>query len=340
MCSWIRTHSVLQVTRRGSSKERPSPQGEVGTVQRRAPAILALALTAALVVACRGDPGVRRVDLNRIGDSSGAPASSPESVLPLRIAMASLISPAEMARSYGPFYAYLQKRLGRPVELTQQRTYSETYDLLRTGSVDLALVCSYVYILGNKQFGLVLVAAPEVDGKAEYYSDIIVRVDSGVQTVEQLAGRSFAFSDPLSNSGRAYPLALVRSLGGDPGDFFSSTTFTYSHDRSIVAVADGLVDGAAVDSLVLDAWRQRYPDRAAKIRVIHRSPAFASPPLVASPRLAPELREEIRAILLGMHQDPEGQRVLAGLGMDRFTALTDADFASVRETAELAGMAP
>ena len=64
-----------------------------------------------------------------------------------------------------------------------------------------------------------------------------------------------------------YQLSL---LGEAPVSFFSRYLFTYSHDTSIMAVADKLVDGAAVDSLVYDQLVAGKPELVSKTKIITR----------------------------------------------------------------------
>lgn len=98
-----------------------------------------------------------------------------------------------------------------------------------------------------------------MDGGTVDYSVLIVPADSPARTMADLRGKVFAFTDPMSNTGRTYPTYLVRQLGQTPETFFARTFFTYSHDDAIHAVADGLADGAAVDSLVYDFAVARDP---------------------------------------------------------------------------------
>lgn len=303
----------------------------------RAGALLSLAL---VLTGCTLSPPVTRVSLYRTEPVPEASAAGGADTAPIRIAAASILSPQETLRSYGAFFAYLEKKVGRPIELVQRQTYQETYDLLKYGSLDLAMVCTYVYVLGHDEIGLEVLAAPEVGGKPEYQSFVITRAESGITRFEELAGKRFAFTDPLSTTGRIYPLALLKAQGRDPGTFFESTTYTYSHDNSIAAVVRGVVDGAAVDSLVYEQWRRSHPDAADRLRVIDRSPVLPSPPIVASPRLDPRLRETFRTALLEMHRDPEGRAVLASLGIDRFVALPDSAYEPIRELARAAGVTP
>jgi phosphonate transport system substrate-binding protein len=157
-------------------------------------------------------------------------------------------------------------------------------------------------------------------------------------TIADLEASVFAFTDPMSNTGRVYPTFLVQQLGEAPETFFSSSFFTYSHDRAIGAVADGLADGAAVDSLVLDYAVARDPTLSARIKTIHQSPAFGIPPVVVPTGMAPQMRARLESLLLDLDTDPAGSAVLAQLGVDRFVPGEDGAYDGVRALVEATGI--
>jgi phosphonate transport system substrate-binding protein len=225
---------------------------------------------------------------------------------------------------------YLSDKLGRPVELVQRRTYLEINDLVENGEVDLAFVCTSAYVAGHDKFGMELLAAPQVDNETVYYSLLIVPSSSAARGMTDLRDKNFAFTDPISLSGRMYPTWVVQGLGSSPERFFASTFFTYSHDEAIHAVAYGLADGAAVDSLVYEFALTREPSLAQKVRVIHRSPAFGIPPIVVSPSLRPQIKAELQAVLLAMSDDPQGQAALQAIGIETFVTLDDSVYNDVR----------
>jgi phosphonate transport system substrate-binding protein len=259
------------------------------------------------------------------------PAVAPAEVVPLRLAVAAVISPKGTAESYGDLAAYLAKNLGRPVELVQRRTYAEVNDLIERGEVDLAFVCTSAYVIGQRDFGMELLVAPQVNGETVYYSWLIVPADSTAQNMADLRGKTFAFTDPWSNSGRLYPTALVKALGETPETFFGRTFFTYSHDDAIRAVANGVADGAAVDSLVYQYLLAREPWLEEQIKIVHRSPPFGIPPVVTSPRLRPQVRAELQNVLLEMVNDPAGKKALDVLDINRFVLIEDAVYTSARD---------
>lgn len=295
------------------------------------PALLLLWLMALwLLAACASSQAqpLPTVDLNV---RTALPQAAEAEITPLRLGVAAIISPAGTAESYDALARYLGNRLGRPVELVQRRTYREMNDLIEDQAVDVAFVCTSAYIEGHDRFGMELLAAPQIDGDTVYFSELIVPAASDAQRMADLAGRAFAFTDPISFSGRVYPTWLLQEMGQTPESFFSRTFFTYSHEKAIQAVAAGVADGAAVDSLVLDYALRRDPDLAGKLRVIHRSPAFGIPPVVIPPQLPTHQKAQLLDLLLTMDQDPLGRVVLASLGIDRFVLIDDAAYSSVRE---------
>ncbi len=297
-----------------------------------------LLLTGMLLTAsCGHRADVPYVNLTKL---EPLPAVAQAEVLPLRVAVAAVISPKGTVESYGPFLDYLSRALDRPVELVQRRTYAEINDLVERGEVDLAFVCTSAYVAGHREFGMKLLAAPQVSGEAVYYSYLIVRADSPATTMADLRGKVFAFTDPMSNTGRLYPTSLVQQLGESPKTFFHHTFFTYSHDDAIRAVAAGLADGASVDSLVYDFAVARDAELAAKTKIIHRSPPFGSPPVVVSPTLSPKLQAELETLLLELDDHPEGRQVLDPMGVDRFVVVDDAAYDSVRELEQKVGPLP
>ncbi len=250
---------------------------------------------------------------------------------PLRVAIAAVISPKETIRSYDELLNYLSQKLDRPVELIQRQTYAEVNDLVRSGNIDVALVCTRAYVEGKRDFDMELLVAPQVQGQAVYYSYLIVPLDSEAQSLEDLRGKTFAFSDPLSNTGRLVPVYLLWQMGETPESFFRKYIYTYSHDNSMKAVAEKLVDGAAVDSLVYDYALARGLEYIARTKIIWKSPPYGAPPIVVHPRLNLELKTQLGDVFLTMDQDEEGRRILQDLMIDRFVIIDDIAYDSIRE---------
>jgi phosphonate transport system substrate-binding protein len=294
-----------------------------------------LHLILVLFLASCGQPSVATViDLSNLQPLPPAPISTIE---PLRVSVAAVLSPQGTADSYRPLLEYLSRRLERPVELVQRQTYAETNLLVEQGLVDLAFVCTSAYVAGHDAFGMELLAAPLVNHETVYYSVLIVPTESRADSMEDLRGGVFAFTDPISYTGRVYPTYLIEELGSSPEQFFERTFFTYSHDDAIEAVTAGIADGASVDSIVYDFAVARDPSLAQKVRIIDRSPPFGIPPVVVSPNIRPQLRSLLQEALFNLSSDPVGQDALNALGFEGFVEIDDGSYDSVRQVADAVG---
>lgn len=239
---------------------------------------------------------------------------------PLRFSVAAVESPRDTYGTYTTLLSRVGERLGVQVEFVQRRTYREVNDLLASGQLDAALLCTggYLDIQRRTPGAVEVLAAPVVNGESTYRSLIIVPAASPAQRLADLAGKRFAFTDELSLSGRAWAIRRLEELGRDPERFFGGVTYTQSHDRSIAGVASGVIDGAAVHSLVYQHMLEREPALAGRIRVIERSPPYGLLPIVASMRLAPEDRARLAQVLRTLDQDPAARGSLDQLRIQRF----------------------
>ena len=255
-------------------------------------------------------------------DMSPPPPASPEPTAPvrpvLRFSVAAIQSPRDTYAAYSRFFERMGTLLGVEIQFVQRRSYAEVNELLVTGKIDAALVCTggYLDLVRRAPGAVEVLAVPVIGGQTTYRSLLIVPASSKAASLRDLGGKRFAFTDELSFSGHMYPAQLLANMGAPR--FFGSTLFTRSHDRSIEAVVQGVVDGAAVDSLVYEALALRDTRVAGGTRVIHRSPPFGLMPVVASTRMSREARDRLRAVLLDLHRDPPSSSALGIVGIERF----------------------
>lgn len=261
------------------------------------------------------------------------PQATPRLTVPseqvIRMAVAPVLSPVPTFGLYQDLADYLTGELDIRVELIQGQTYEEINNLVKSGEASVAVVCTNPYLQGRDEFGMEALVVPQVHGGTYYSSLLIERSDGTSSALADLRGSTFAFSDPLSNSGRLAPLYQLAQLGETPETFFRRTVFTYAHDNSIRAVADGVVDAAAVDSLVYEYMLISEPEVAEKVRVIETWGPFGINPVVVSPLLDTQVKEDLRTAFLEMARDPRGGRILRDLMIERFVLPEDGIYDSV-----------
>jgi len=254
----------------------------------------------------------------------------------LKIGIASMMTPSDTIAYYLNLVDYIAKKTNMRGIMIQRKTYQEMDLLLKKGEVDIAFICSGAYVQDKKDFGVELLAAEQhyLDG-AYYKAYIITHKDNPIKNFKELKGKTFAFTDPKSNTGYIFPMYLLLKMKEKPGNFFKKVYFTYSHNKSIHLVATKSIDAASVDSIVFDYLREKNKIYSRLIKIIEVSPKFGSPPVVASPKLNSDLKNKIRGILLDMHLDKEGGRILKNLHIIKFSTADERDYKGIMKMIDL-----
>lgn len=249
----------------------------------------------------------------------------------IRIAVSNVISSDETFFYYQELFDYFSEKLGKPVRLVQRRSYYETNELIRLNLVDAAFVSPSAYVEGRDEFGTQLLAAPVVNGKTTYNAYIIVHKDSDINAFEKLRGKSFAFTDPMSNTGHLVPVYMLARMNETPNSFFGRYMYTFNHDKAIEAVAGKIVDGASVDSLIWDYINAVNPKFTSQTKIIRISSPCGIPPVVVPVGISPELKEKLKQAFLHLHEEEKGRQFLNKIGVDKFTEISDSTYDSIRE---------
>jgi phosphonate transport system substrate-binding protein len=279
------------------------------------------------------------VDLNKQSHSAVAAALNAVTGREVfRVAIAPIVSPEKSLEMYQGFINYIAEKLGRKPVSIYRPTYSETNDLVRFQQCDIAVVCTYPFIRGEEEFGMQVLVVPRIKGETTYQSFILVPASSSAKSLLDLRGKKFGSADIISTTGWLFPAIVLMNAGENPNKFFGKHILTGSHDRSLQAVVDGFVDGAAVHGIVYDQMVAEDPSILKKTKILLKSQPFSIPPIVVNPNLDKALRDAILSVLLNMHNDARGKRILEKLQIEKFEMPQKGLFDDVRQAvAQLEG---
>lgn len=147
-------------------------------------------------------------------------------------------------------------------------------------------------------------------GSASYNGQIFVRSDSGLTSVEDLAGKTFCRPDPLSTSGWIIPSITMQSYGIDPETDLAEVVDAGSHDASVAGVYNGDCDAGSSFVDARSSLEEDYPDIMDVIQVIEVSADIPNDGVQYHPSVPAELREQINAALIAMPGTEEGAEAL------------------------------
>jgi phosphonate transport system substrate-binding protein len=169
-----------------------------------------------------------------------------EDVPVFRIGLLGGENEADRLREHACQKAYLEERLGVPVELFPASDYAGVMQGLLAGQLEFAGLGSAGYAgiyLQDPDAVEPLYTTMQIDGSLGYYSVMYTLADSGITSLEEMEGHSLAFADPNSTSGYLVPsFELVQELEMPLEDYFSETGFGGGHEQAVVAVLNGQYD--------------------------------------------------------------------------------------------------
>jgi len=183
--------------------------------------------------------------------------------------------PAVYAKVWDGFIKHMAEATGKDVVFFPVQSYAAQYEAMRSGRLHIAGVNTGGNPVAVNCAGFVPFAMmASADGSFGYEMEIIVPADSSVKSVEDLAGKTLAFTSPTSNSGFKAPSAILKSEFGLEADKDFKATFSGKHDNSVLGVANNDYEAAAVANSVMNRMIDRGVVDPAKIRSIYQSPTF------------------------------------------------------------------
>jgi len=259
-----------------------------------------------------------------------APANSQE---PLRFGVG-LFQPDKERNdaTYRPLADYLAKRLGRPVQLRTVDTWEGLAKSLASGETDIALLGPWGYVLANHEAGAQAIATIVYDGKPEYFAIMVTHPKSGIASVKDLKGRTFAFGDKGSTSGYLIPLHHFMQQGIDPDRYFSRVLNT-KHQAIETQVTRGELDAGADYNRNRNAMIEQGLIKAEDSKIFWTSDPLPNDAFAVSAALAKDaaLVTRIREALLGVGGALKGQPGLLPVHYGGFVAKDNAFYKPIRD---------
>ena len=251
----------------------------------------------------------------------------------------------QVSQNAQPIVEILQKQLGMEVQPFVATDYTGVVEALRVDKLDIAFLTPASYVFAKNEANVRVILKSERRGSPYYYAAIITRADSGIRTLADLRGKTFAFGDPLSTSGNVFPRKMLKESGIDPVRDFQKILYSGGHDATVLAVLNRKVDAGATFANFPDskdaAWMQylKDPEEQENIRAIAYSEPIPADNLVVNAKLDPEIARRIEGIFLELSRDPKGKEMLRDLyQIDGFVPATDKDYDSIREAFAIAGI--
>lgn len=222
---------------------------------------------------------------------------------------------ADRLKRYGGYRDLLETTFGVPARTLPAADYSGVVQAFAARQIELSYMSPAAYAsawIESDGNVLPLLTTREADGTTNYVAAMYVRADSGIRTLDDMRGKSLAWSDPRSASGYLIPRSEFRAQGIAPETYFGRTGFAGGHEQAVVAVLNGQYDAgvcwtsgigdeaAGYTRGVLRTMVDKGLLRMGDIRIIWRSRPIQNGPLAVRKDTPDAFRDDMLAFHLAL----------------------------------------
>lgn len=250
---------------------------------------------------------------------------------PIKFYFMPLKGEEKFTRNAPVFKNFIESRTGLNVETIHAPTYLAIIKSLSVGKADIAIMNTLGFLMARDwtrtEAHLKLLYGEE--GVAHYQGEVIVRIDSGVRSLQDLNGKTVAFSDPFSSSGYLYPLKLLQENGVKP----AKIVMAGGNLKAVELVYNGEVDAAATyyeapdkDGKPQDARIQlltQYPDVLEKVQIVSLTDKIPNGPIALRSTLPATIKTKLVGALIEFVRTEEGRKAFKDLYNVTGLALAD-----------------
>ncbi|HEU4384795.1 MAG TPA: putative selenate ABC transporter substrate-binding protein [Anaeromyxobacteraceae bacterium] len=247
-------------------------------------------------------------------------------------------APTELQRKFKPLGEYLGRALDMEVRFVPVTDYAATVEGLAGGNLDLVWYGGFTFVQARRRTGS---AVPLVQREedAVFHSKFIAAAGSGIRSLQDLKGKTFAFGSVSSTSGHLMPRYYLLKAGMDPDKDLSRYAFSGAHDATAKWVESGKVDAGALNESV---WQKLVDEKRvdpSKVQVFYTTPAYYDYNWTVRGDLDPKVAQRIKAAFLALDPaNPDHKAILDLQRARRFIETRPENYKMIEEAARSAGL--
>ncbi|WP_348921778.1 phosphate/phosphite/phosphonate ABC transporter substrate-binding protein [Enterococcus rotai] len=285
------------------------------------------------------------------GCGSGSDKKASDDTKPLELQFVPTNNDGSMEAKAKPFANYLSEKLGRDVNVTLATDYSTIVEAMASGKVDIGIMPPSAYVQARNQKAATAILSSELGafnretGKPEadklsstFKGEVLVRADSGIDSLKDLKGKKIASLSPNSASGYIYPVVEMKEAGIDPTKDVTLTTVN-DIPSEITAVLNGQQDACFVFEGARNVFASKFEkdDLFKDLKVLYLTKGdIPNDAIAVQPKMDKDLQTKVKDVFLAMPKDKEGADAMAMWGHKGYVEADDKNYDAVEEYTEKA----
>jgi phosphonate transport system substrate-binding protein len=250
------------------------------------------------------------------------------------------VEPYEAAAKLIPIYdkigAILAKALDCKVQMLITTSYTAEVEAMRAGKLEIGEYSPFSYVMAHQLAKAEVVATVSgTDGKPDTYTaGIVTWPGSGINSLKEVAGHTFGYSDPASNSGHLFPAYALKKAGIDP-DTGVRPLYSGSHTASYEALRNHKVAAAELNSQQIISSTEAGAYKPGDFIELWRSDPIPVDPIVVRGDLDPAFKARLTHVLQTLDFSSLPAADLKNLGNGHLMPQTDGAYDGIRDLVQV-----
>jgi phosphonate transport system substrate-binding protein len=246
------------------------------------------------------------------------------------------VEPFEAAAKLVPIFErvgeLLAKQLDCKVQIFVTSSYTAEIEAMRAGRLEVGEFSPFSYVLAHQLAKADVVATfSNAEGKPDTYTaGIVTWPGSGITTLNEVAGRTFGYSDPTSNSGHLFPAYALKQAGIDP-DTGVKPLYSGSHTASFEALRNHKVEAAELNSQQIVSSTQAGVYKPGDYIELWRSDPIPVDPIAVRRDLEPGFKARLTQVLQTLDLTSLPKDELKMFGSGHLVPQVDASYDGIRD---------
>jgi phosphonate transport system substrate-binding protein len=236
-------------------------------------------------------------------------------------------------KAFQPLADHMSAVLGENVQLIVPANFKTFWQGVEKKEYDIVHYNQFHYTKSNKEFGYRVIAANEEFGKREISGALIVRVDSGINSLKDIKGKTIVFGGGKKAMGSYLaPTDILQHAGLREGRDYTAK-FAKNPPSAVIDVYNKKADVAGSGNVILQIGGVKKRIDTSKLKILVQSEPFVHLPWAVKDSFPADKAEKLQSMMIGLKDVEKGKEVLKAAKVTGFQAVSDADFAKVREIA-------
>ena len=242
-----------------------------------------------------------------------------------------------------PLEKLLSDKLGIPVKVSVSTNYNTIVEAMKSKKVDVGFLPPTAYTLAHDQKAADLLLKAQRYGVNEdgsnskklvddYKSEILVKKDSGINSLKDLKGKKIALQDVTSTAGYTFPISTLKEEAGIDATKDMKIVNVKGHDQAVISLLNGDVDAAAVFQDARTIVKKDQPNVFKDTKIIKLTEPIPNDTISVRPDMDKAFQDKLKKAFKDIAKTKEGHKIISEVySHEGYTDAKDSDFDIVRK---------